>query len=435
MSPELVGLLGVIFLLVLFLLRMPVAVSMLLAGFVGYSYLAGLDVGLTQLGVSIFGTIRSYNLSVIPLFILMGMFLSHSELGGDLYRAIDSWLGRLQGGMAIATLGACAIFSAISGSTTATAATMASVALPEMRKHGYKPSFAAACVAAGGTLGILIPPSVVLIFYGVLTKEPIGRLLIAGFVPGLLLTLFYMIALKLEVRRKPELAPQPVGNPASMAHKLALLRNTGPIVLLFILTMGGIYLGIFTPTEAGGVGAFGAFVFALVTRRLTWSRLIKALDEATRLTAMILFILVGATLFTKFLAITKIPMEMVSFVSQLQIPAFIVLLIVLVTYFLLGFFMDGLAIMVLTIPIVYPLIIELGFNGIWFGVILVLMLEIGLLTPPFGLNVYVVSGVARNISLESIFRAVVPFWIAIIACTALLVMFPQIVLFLPNYMR
>jgi len=431
-SPELIGLIGIGILLVLFALRMLVGVSMLMVGFLGYCYLASPKAGLTKLGIDPFVTASNYSLSVVPLFILMGMILSYGGLGRDLYRAVDTWLGHLRGGMAMATIGACAGFAAVSGSTTATAATMATVALPEMKRYGYKDSLATACVAAGGTLGILIPPSIILILYGIITLEPIGKLLIAGILPGILQTILFMGTVYIQVRRNPDIAP--LRAEAVFSEKLTSLKKVWPVLAIFILAVGGIYLGVFTPTEAGAVGAFGAFIFSLAAGHLNKESLVGALDQAARTTAMIFLIVIGATVFGQFLAVTKIPFELSAFVAGLGISRYLIMAIILFLFIALGCFMEGIAILVLTMPIIHPLIIDLGFNGVWFGVVIIIMLNIGLVTPPVGLNVYITGGVAKDVPLQTIFRGVIPLWLAMIACAALLVAFPQIATFLPNLM-
>lgn len=432
MSPELIGLIGIGILLVLFALRMLVGVSMLMVGFLGYCYLASPKAGLTKLGIDPFVTASNYSLSVVPLFILMGMILSYGGLGRDLYRAVDTWLGHLRGGMAMATIGACAGFAAVSGSTTATAATMATVALPEMKRYGYKDSLATACVAAGGTLGILIPPSIILILYGIITLEPIGKLLIAGILPGILQTILFMGTVYIQVRRNPDIAP--LRAEAAFSEKLTSLKKVWPVLAIFILAVGGIYLGVFTPTEAGAVGAFGAFIFSMAAGHLNKDSLVGALDQAARTTAMIFLIVIGATVFGQFLAVTKIPFELSAFVAGLGISRYLIMAIILFLFIALGCFMEGIAILVLTMPIIHPLIIDLGFNGVWFGVIIIIMLNIGLVTPPVGLNVYITAGVAKDVPLQTIFRGVIPLWLAMIVCAALLVAFPQIATFLPNLM-
>jgi len=433
MSPELVGIIGTLLLLVLFAFRMSVGLSMLLVGFLGYSYLVSTQAGLSKLGVDPFATASFYSLSVIPLFVLMGMFLSYGGLGRDLYRAVDTWMGHLRGGLAMATIGACAAFSAVSGSTTATAATMATVALPEMKRYNYKDSLATACVAAGGTLGILIPPSVILILYGILTEERIGQLLIAGILPGILQAALFMVTIYLQVRLNPSLAP--LRPEAAFKDKLTSLTKVWPVLIIFVVAMGGIYFGVFTPTEAGAVGAFGAFIISLATGRFSRSTLVGSLDQAARTTAMIFLIVIGATVFGHFLAVTKIPFGLSDFIAGLGVSRYIVMALILFLLFVLGTFMEGIAILVLSMPILYPLVMDLGFSGIWFGVIMVVMLNIGLVTPPVGINVYITGGVAKDVPLETIFRGVIPLWLAMIVCAILLVAFPQIATFLPSLMQ
>ncbi len=432
MSPELVGILGIVLLLFLFALGMPVGVAMLLVGFLGYGYLGSANAALSKLGIDVYATASSYSLSVIPLFILMGMFLSYAGLGSKLYRAVDAWLGHLRGGMAMATVGACAAFSAVCGSSVATVATMAKVALPEMKRYGYKDSLATACVAAGGTLGILIPPSVILVLYGMLTREPIGELLIAGILPGFLLAALFIGVIYLQVRHDPSLAP--LRARADLRERVVSLNGMWPVVAIFLLVMGGLYLGVFTPTEAGAVGAFAALLVALATRSLDRGGLISSLDDTARTTAMILLIVIGATVFGHFLAISRVPSGVAEFAAGLEVSRYVVLAVVLLLMILLGFFLEGIAILVLTVPILYPIIIDLGFDGLWFGVIMVIALSIGLVTPPVGMNVYVTAGVAKDVPLQTIFRGVVPLWLAMVVCAALLVAFPQIATFLPGLM-
>lgn len=433
MSPELVGIMGIVLLLLLFAFRMSIGLAMLMVGFLGYIYIVGTQAGLSKLGVDPFATASFYSLSVIPLFVLMGMFLSYAGLGRDLYKAVDAWMGHLPGGLALATIGACAAFSAVSGSTTATAATMGTVALPEMKRYKYKDSLATACVAAGGTLGILIPPSVILILYGILTEERIGHLLIAGILPGILQALLFMVTIYGLVKSRPSLAP--TRPEAALKEKLNSLRKVWPVLMIFIIAIGGIYFGVFTPTEAGGVGAFGAFIISLAMRRSSRKTLVSSLDHAARTTAMIFLIVIGATVFAHFLAVTKIPFGLSDFIAGMGISRYLVMALILFLLLILGTFMEGIAILVLTMPILYPLVIDLGFDGIWFGVIMIVMLNIGLVTPPVGVNVYVTAGVAKDVPLTTIFRGVIPLWVAMIVCAILLVAFPQIATFLPSLMK
>ncbi|WP_227935250.1 TRAP transporter large permease [Alkalihalobacillus deserti] len=434
MSPEVVGGLGIILLLVLILLNVSVGLSLFLVGFLGVSLLTDWSVGLAQLGTAAFGTANAYSLSVIPLFILMGMFMSNTGLGQDLFKAVDKWLGHTRGGLAIATIGASSIFAAISGSTNATTATMARIAIPEMDNYKYKSSLSTAAVAAGGTLGILIPPSVILILYGALTQEPIGPLLIAGIVPGILLALVFMITINIQVRLKPDIAPRALES-AKFNEKIRSLATIWPFLLIFMVSIGGIYLGVFTPTEAGGIGAIGAFFVTLITRKLTWSKLLSSLDDTIRLSVMIFLILIGASIFGRFLALSQIPMKLTSFVGSLDVSPFVILALILFVYLILGMFMEGIAIMVLTLPIVYPMVTQLGFDGLWFGIILVMVINIGVLTPPLGLSVYIISGVVKDVPIQKIFRGVAPMVVVMVFFTILLIIFPEIVTYLPSLTR
>lgn len=434
MSPELIGIVGILTLFVLLLLKVPVGISLILVGFVGCWALAGLNSSLAQLGMVGFSTASNHSLSVMPMFILMGMFLSYSGLAKDLFSAVNHWGGKVSGGLGMATVGASAIFSSISGSVNATTATLAKVALPEMKAYKYNPGLAAACVAAGGTLGVLLPPSVILILYGILTMEPVGELLIAGIVPGVILTIFFMLTVYIQVRRNPTLAPR-TDIDSSMPEKLKSLTKIWPFAVVFLISMGGIYMGFFTPTEAGGVGAAGALIVALAMRRLGWKGLFNSLEETVRLTAMIFLILIGASLFGQFLALSQVPTVVTSAISSLDVSPYVIMALLLIIFFILGLFLEGIAILVLTLPIVYPIVTQLGFDGIWFGVIMVMVFNMGVITPPLGISVFVINGVARDIPVQTIFRGVIPMLITMILFTILLVVFPEIVTFLPNLMQ
>jgi tripartite ATP-independent transporter DctM subunit len=406
--------------------------AMLIVGFVGFTILASSSGGLTLLGMVPYATAAAYGLSVIPLFMLMGMFLSYGGLGKDIFEAANAWLGHVKGGMAMATIGAIAVWSAISGSATATAASIGSIVLPEMKKHGYSDALATACVAAGGTLDILIPPSSVLVLYGILTEESIGKLLIAGTLPGILLAFFFAIVVYIWVRRHPKAAPvQPT---VPFGRRVRALKPIWAVVVIFILVMGGIYRGFFTPTEAAAVGAFISLLISLISRRFQRSAMTQALGEAASTTAMLFFILIGAIVFSRFLAVTRIPFELSTFISSLDVPRWVIMGIIMVVMIFLGCFIEGISLMVLTVPILYPLIIELGYDGVWFGVMVVTLLNIGMVTPPVGINVYVTAGVAKDVPLMTIFRGAFPFWLAMIAGAILFVAFPQIVLWLVSFM-
>ncbi|NSL50585.1 TRAP transporter large permease [Calidifontibacillus erzurumensis] len=431
MSPELIGVLGLIILLVLIFLRVPVGLALFLVGFLGVSLITRGDVGLAQLSMAAFGTANDYNLSVIPLFILMGMFLSYSGLGKELFSAVNAWFGRFRGGLAIATIGASSIFASISGSSNATTATIARVSIPEMNKYNYKTTFSTAAVAAGGTLGSLIPPSVILIIYGALTNVPIGSLLIGGFVPGLLLTLLFILLVHFQVRLNPSIAPIQA-EPVTLKEKMISLKAIWPFLLIFLISIGGIYLGVFTPSEAGGIGAILAFFVTIIMRRLSFKNLIDSLDETLRLTVMIFLIFIGANLFGSFLALSRIPAHLTNAVVSIDVSKYLILALILIVYMFLGMFLEGIAIMTLTLPIVYPIITSLGFDGLWFGIIMVIMINIGVLTPPLGLSVYIISGIVRDVPIEQIFRGVIPAICIMVAFTVLLIVFPEIITFLPS---
>lgn len=432
MSPEIAGLLGILLLLILFAIRMQVGLSMLIVGFLGFAYLSNTSSGLTLLGMVPYATASAYSLSVIPLFILMGMFLSYGGLGKDIFEAANTWVRHVKGGMAMATIAAIAVWSAISGSATATAASIGSVVLPEMKRRGYNDALATACVAAGGTMDILIPPSSVLVLYGILTEESIGKLLIAGILPGLLLAVLFAGVIFFWVKRDPKAAP--IEPAAPFGEKVRSLKPIWAVVVIFTLVMGGIYRGFFTPTEAAAVGAFISLIVSLVSKRFSRRAMLEAADSGARTTAMLFVILIGAIVFSRFLALTRIPFELSSYIASLNVSRYVIISIIMVVLIILGCFIEGISLMVLTVPILYPLIIKMGFDGVWFGVFLVTLLNIGMCTPPVGINVYVTAGVAKDVPLMTIFRGVTPFWLAMVVAAILLVAFPQIALWLVSFM-
>jgi len=431
-SPTVIGLIGVAALFILIFLRMPVGFVMAAVGFVGFGSVVSFDAAMSIIAKDLFSVFGSYSLTVIPLFVLMGQLAYHSGISKRLFNAAYKFIGHWPGGLAIATIGACAAFAAICGSTNATAATMGAATLPEMKRYNYKPELATGVVAAGGSLGILIPPSVIFIVYGILTEQSIGRLFMAGILPGLILILLFIIAIVIWTRMRPELGPK--GPTFSLREKMASLSGLVETLLLFILIMGGLFLGIFTPTEAGAIGAFGTLALALIGRNLTMKGFMTALFETTRMSCMILVIVAGATIFGHFLAVTRIPFDIAQGVSEIQLPRWAIMLIIVAVYLVGGCIIDSLALIMLTIPIFYPVILFLEYDPIWFGVIIVLVTQIGVITPPVGINVYVVSGVARDVPLDVIFKGVLPFLTALIIGTLLLIAFPQIALFLPNLM-
>lgn len=433
MSPVLMGAIGFVVLFALLAVRTPLGISMFLVGFVGLWYLISQGAAIAKIGLIPFETIASFDLAVLPLFLLMAQVIFAAGLSGDLYDVAAKWLGHQRGGIAIATVGGCAGFAAVSASSLATAVTMGLVAIPEMKRLKYDPALATGCVAAGGTIGQLIPPSAGLITYGIITQTSIGKLFIAGMVPGILEAIFYMVTIFILCTWKPSLGPR--GPSFSFREKVAAFGSCGEIIGLIVLVLGGLIIGWFTPTEAGAVGAFGAIVFSLIRRRLNWEKFKHALIETMKTTGMLYGILIGAFLFKYFLAVTTIPFVVADFVGGLPLPPLAIMVLVMVVYVFLGCVMDALAMILLTIPVFFPLAMNLGFSPIWFGVIIVRMIEIGLITPPIGMNVYAISGIAPDVPVTTIFKGVLPFLTADAFHVALLLFVPQVVLFLPSIIR
>ncbi len=426
-----VGLLSIPILFILLFLRLPVAFVMLVVGMAGYAFLTSPSAALSISAQTIYSNFASYSLIVVPLFVWMGFIAFHSGLSSKIYDATYKLVGNLPGGLAMATIGACTAFGAICGSTTATAATMSAVALPEMKRYNYCRSFSTASIAAAAILGVMIPPSVIFILYGVATGESIRLLFLAGIIPGLLLMGLFMLAAYLRVIRDPSIAPP--GPSVPLKDKLrALLSGGMEVVMIFIVVIGGLFAGWFTPTEAGGVGAFATLIVSLARRSLNWQGFSNSISDAIRLSAMIMFLSASAFVYSRFLAITGLPSAVASLAVEIPLPPVVVLIAVLFVYLILGLFIDGLALILMTTPIFYPVAVSLGFDPIWFGVIVVLALGMGVITPPVGANVYVVAGVARGIDVMDIFRGVWPYLIAIFICIAILIAFPGIALFLPE---
>jgi len=432
MSPSAVtGLVGIGILLVLLFSRIHIGIGMGLVGFVGFAYLKGLSSGLGLLKTVPYSTFSQYSLSVIPLFMLMGAFTFAAGLSEDLYETAHKWLGQLRAGLAMATVGACACFAAISGSSLATAATLGTVTLPEMKRYKYDPALAAGSVAAGGSIGILIPPSVILILYGIITEQSIGKLFLAGFTPGVLEAVFYMITIVILANLNPSIGPP--GPKTTFRDKMFSLAKTWESIVLFVLVIGGIYLGVFTPTEAAGFGALVAFFFAVFKKRLNWLNFRECLVSTAKNAGMLFVIIMGAMLLGYFLSVSRIPFELASFVTGIEVNRYVILIFILLLFLLLGCVMDTMAIVLLTVPIFYPVIVELGFHPIWFGILVVRTAEMGLITPPVGLNVFIIRGIS-NIPMEIIFRGILPFLMADVCHVALLIALPQISLFLPSMM-
>ena len=427
-------------LLSLIALKLPIAFAMGLVGFFGFGLAIGWNPAFAMIATVTYETGLSYGLSVVPLFILMGNFVARAGLSDDLYQTSHTFLGHRRGGLAMATIVACGGFSAVCGSSLATAATMSKVAMPPMRKYGYADSLATGSIAAGGTLGILIPPSVILVIFGIMTESDIGKLFIAGIVPGILGIILYMAAVKASVMINPEAGPP--AERSSWAMRLNSLRNVWGVIVLFVIVIGGIYGGIFTPTEAAGIGASGAFLFALFRGKLNWATLYDILIDSVRTTSMIFMVLIGALIFSNYINIAGLPDELSQWVLDLNLtPVFVVLAIVLV-YVILGCVLESLSMILLTVPVFYPLVLALDFGAsvppemvlIWFGIVVVVITEISLITPPIGLNVFVLRGVLQDVSLGTIFKGVTPFWMADILRLLLLIFIPAITLWLPGAM-
>ena len=436
MNPTLIGIVGILVMLAIFMSRMPVAYVMALVGFIGFSFMISAQGGLNLLSRNMYETFSSYGLTTIPLFILMGQFAFNSGIGGRLYDTAYKFLGSTRGGLAMATVTACTAFGAVCGSSPATAATMATVGLPEMKRYNYADELATGCVASGGGLGMIMPPSVVLIVYGVLTEQSIGALFVAGILPAILMTVLFIVAIYIQCVLAPNQGPP--GESFTWKDRFKSLSGTIDTIAVFVLVMGGLFMGLFTPTEAAAVGAAGVLGVSLIRRQLSWAGFVKSLYETLRTSCMVMFLIAGAVVFGKFLAVTRIPFNIASWIGGFDLPPFLVMAAVVGVYLVGGCIMDALALIMLTIPIFFPVVTNLGYDPIWFGVIIVLITQMGVITPPVGINVYVVYGVAKtvigDVSLESIFKGIIPFLLAVIVGTIIMTIFPQIILLLPNLM-
>ena len=433
MSLAAIGIIGIIILIIFLFTNMPVGFVMGLIGFLGFSYIKGFGPGLSIMAKDVFEVFSSYGLTVVPLFVFMGQLSFYSGISRRLYDSAYVLLGSRRGGLAMATVGACAGFSAISGSTNATAATMATVTLPEMKRYGYDMGLATGTVAAAGSLGILIPPSVIFIIYGILTEQSIGKLFAAGILPGILLSVLFLSVIYVRVLLNPSLAPP--GPKTSIRKKIKSFMGVIETILLFGMVMGGIFFGIFTPTEAAAAGAFLTLVMAIARKQLTWQGFLNSIADTTRISCMVMVIVAGATIFGHFMAVTRVPFELANWVSNLPLPGYAIMMVIILIYLFGGCFMDAFAMIMLTIPIFFPVAQALGYDPIWFGVVIVLITEMGVITPPVGINVYVVYGVAKDVPLEVIFKGVLPMLLALLICNLAILFFPQIALFLPGLMR
>jgi C4-dicarboxylate transporter, DctM subunit len=431
-SEALVGLLAM---LLLSLLRIPIALSMAIVGVVGYAYMRDWNwtVAFASLQTRLYETGRNYTLSVVPLFILMGNFVTRAGMSQELFRAANAFIGHLRGGLAMATILACAGFGAICGSSIATAATMAKVAYPSMKRFGYSDALATGAIASGGTLGIMIPPSTILVIYGVFTEINIGALFAAGILPGILGAILLCFAVQYVTLRDPKAGPR--GERSGWKQRWAATRHVWAVAALFVFVIGGIYGGFFTATEGAGMGAFGAMAFALWRRVLSWKSLYQALVESARTTSMLFMILIGALMFAEFINITTMPSDLVGFVTQFQINPIMVVAAICIIYVLLGTAMEELSMVLLTIPVFLPVILQLGFDPIWFGILIVCVVEIGLISPPVGMNLFVLKTLIPGVSQGTVFRGVLPFMLADVIRMAILIAFPMISLYLPSLMR
>ncbi len=432
LSPDAVAVIGFVVLFTLMLLRVPVGMAMGLVGVTGFGYLTGGEPALKMVGQTSMRIVTDYTFGVIPMFLLMGAFVSRSGMSRELFQAANTVLGSRRGGLGIATIAACAGFAAISGSSVATAATFSTVAYPEMRRFDYPQSFATGVIAAGGTLGAMFPPSVVLAVYGLITQQDIGKLFMAGVLPGLLAAAMYMVTIAIIGRVRPGYLPR---TPRStFTERWRALRAIWAPTLLFAFVIGGLYGGLFTPTEAGGMGAGGAFIIGIARRRLSRADIRESLLQATRTAAAVFTVLIGAILFGYFLTVTQTPQHVTAFVTSLGLGRYGVLALIMLTYLALGCLMDAMAMIILTVPIIFPVITQLGFDPVWFGIIIVMTVELGLIHPPVGMNVFVIKTVIKDVSFKTIFAGVLPFIATDIVRLVVLIAFPIIALWLPSRM-
>jgi tripartite ATP-independent transporter DctM subunit len=429
MEPQWIGFIGIGLVLLLITAGVPIAVSLGTIGLVGTMILKGTSVGLDLGSIIPYTSVASYLLTIIPLFLLMGSFAMSSGISKDAYDIGNKWLSFMPGGLASATVAGCALFAATSGSSVATSGAMGKIAIEEMKKFGYDAKLSCGCVAAGGLLGIMIPPSIILVLYGVITEESIGKLLMAGFIPGFLTAGIFIVGITLLATLKPKIAPRAQG--VSWKERLHSLKGGFGIFILMFSVLGTLYAGILTPTEAGAFGAFIAFIF-LILRNPNWKTFLTSIKESSQITSTMFGIIVGASIFAKFLILAKVPIYTSRFMIGLDLPPMVVLLFIVLVYLLLGMFLDPVSILVLTLPLFYPVITKLGFNGIWFGIFVVILIEVGLITPPVGFNVYVIKSIAPEVPLEDVFRGVFIFIVMQIIVLILLVAFPQIALWLPG---
>jgi tripartite ATP-independent transporter DctM subunit len=425
--------LGLLAMLILAFARVPLAIAMGLVGFVGLWWMRGMNPAMASVTSTVYESGFEYTLSVIPLFILMGNFVTRAGMSRELYRAAYTLVGHFRGGLGMATIMACAGFGSVCGSSIATAATMTKVAYPSMKEHGYSGQLAAGAITAGGTLGILIPPSTILVIYGLVTETSIGKLFAAGFIPGIMAVVMLCMTIAFLTWRNPELGP--AAKRSSWGERLSAFKDVWAVGVLFVVVMGGIYGGVFTTTEGAGVGAFGAFLIALLRGSLTVKVTLGILTDSARTTGMLFMILVGALIFANFMNFTSMPNDLKNLVSGYNISPLTVMIFICVIYIILGAAMEELSIVLLTLPVFFPLVVSLGFDPVWFGIIIVLVVMIGLISPPVGMNMFVVRNMLPELSTMTVFKGVLPFVYTLIAVLALLVAFPEIALFLPQALK
>ncbi len=434
MSVTLLAVIGIIILLaVLFFLGMPVGFSMGVVGFCGFWYVISFKAAITMVGADIWGTFSKYGLSVIPLFIFLGYIAFNSGIAERLYNTAYKWVGHWRGGLAIATIGADELFAAICGSNTATAATMGAVALPQMKKYGYHTMLSSGTVITGGTLGTVMPPSVVLIIIGLQTEQSIIKLFLGGILPAILLGILFVLTIFVLCRINPALGP--AGPKTSFKEKMKSLTGVIEAVIIFLIVIGGLYTGLFTPTEAGAVGVFFTLLVTIPFGRLTWKGLINSVTDTLKISCMALFLVTGAIIFGRFLAVTRLPFVIAEIAASLPVSPYVILTIVLLIYLIGGCFVDALGFLVLTIPIFFPLGMALGFDPIWYSIIITMVTTMGAITPPVGVNIYVVKALAPEIELATMFKSVSFFLVACLVCIAILIIFPQLVLIIPEMAR
>lgn len=423
---------GLAALFVLFAFGVPLGYAMALVGFLGFAMLVSVDAAVYTAGQVIFDNVMSFDLSVLPLFILMGSFIARSGLAEDLFGAAEAFLGHRRGGLAMSTVVACGGFSCVCGSSMATVATMAKVALPSMQKRGYADSLASASIVSGGTLGILIPPSTTLVIYGIITETNIGKLFMAAVIPGIIAVILLMLAVLVTILIYPENGPRSERH--GWKERFYYLRRTGAVIALFVGMMGGIYLGVFTVTEAAGIGAAGSFLFVILRGALTWRVLIDALTDAARTTAMIFVILFGALIFANFVEVTGLPAELNAWVAETNLSPIALILLITAIYVVMGMVLEILSMMLLTVPLFLPMVLAIGYDPVWFGIFVVLVCEVGLITPPVGLNLFVFRATAGTISVTTISRGLIPFIVALVGMIGIIIFAPQVVTFLPGMM-